>query len=105
MSLFGRKKIAAEDVRRELMAHGATETETLAIEGTLTEVMSAAKAQQWLFDPKRSHPIEDPDAAERFEKQRLASVPIYGGAASFIEAGRADVVLDAAVDHAARERG
>lgn len=85
-----------------LQREGASPDEAGRIVQLLSGRLTPDKMHVWLSDPKKSHPVPDPEAAKKLEDAGLVPGGEYNWTpVNAISAGKAQLVIDEAERYAA----
>ena len=79
-----------------LEAEGATPGQADELVQTLGRRLTPSQMHVWLSDPKKSHPVPDPDSAKEFEEKGLVPVVMNWTPINAVASGRTQLVLDEA---------
>jgi anti-sigma factor ChrR (cupin superfamily) len=88
-------------VRQMLEGKGASSDEAGAIVELLSTRLTPDEMHVWLSDPKKSHPVPDPEFAKKMEDAGLVGGPMDWTAVNAIAAGKTQLVIDEAQRFAA----
>lgn len=88
-------------IRRMLESRGASSDEASRVVQLLSGRLTPDKMHVWLSDPKKSHPIPDPEFAQKMNDAGLVGGPMNWTAVNAISAGKTRLVIDEAERFAA----
>ena len=99
MGFLDRLKKPSSDesaVRAMLEAQGATPGEADELVQTLGRRLKPHQMQVWLSDPRKAHPVPDPEFAKAFAEKGLVPVTMNWTPINAVAHGKAHLVLDEA---------